>query len=115
MFATVPKKRSTKSDDSEEKRGPGRPATGIPTDSFCCRASEKLIAAFEELARSVGSKRPGSELLRAAESHIVAKYWIIKDDPESKLLNPQHVDAFLAAAEEYFKESGIWPLKRPTE
>jgi hypothetical protein len=97
---------------SNERRGPGRPPTGIDTDSFGCRASLKLIEAFRLLAKTVGTKNKGSELLRAAEAHIVAMYWIIKDDPDSKLLNAQHIDPFLAAAEDYFKEAGHWPLKR---
>lgn len=93
----------------DEPRRPGRPSTGITTTSFCCRASLALFAAFEHLAEVRGS-RPGTELLRAAEDHLVRLYRIIRDDPSSPLLDAEHVPAFLSAAEAFLKEANRWPL-----
>ena len=92
----------------EERRKPGRPPTGVETDAFCCRAPVKLITAFVHLARAkLRGGRAGTELLQAAESHLIGMYRLIRDDADTKLLDPVHASAFLEAAEEYFKEAHI--------
>jgi hypothetical protein len=95
-----------------ERGKPGRPPTGIETDSFCCRAPLKLIEAYGLLALARGSKRPGTELLNAAESHLLRMYVIIKGDPQTRLLDPAHRKAFLEAAEHFFEEAGIDPARK---
>lgn len=113
MSLTMAKKRA-KPGGGPGKRRPGRPETGIPTKPLSARAPLTLHEAFEFLSAARGGKRKaGGELLRAAESHLVAMYWNIKDNPASKLLTARFVQPFLSAAEAYFDESGGGIPPRP--
>jgi hypothetical protein len=106
LVADKPKKKDG------DRRKPGRPPTDIETDSFCCRAALTMVSAYQHLARARGTKRAGTELLHAAEAHLLRMYRIVRDDPDSPLLNGAHVTSFLQAAETFFREAKIDPDRK---
>lgn len=98
---------------TDEKRGRGRPSKDVETASFTCRAPLTMGLAFTRLAKITGSTKPGTELLRAAEDHLLRMYRLIRDNPDSQLirdLTGNGVSSFLAAVEAYLKEMSMWPL-----
>ena len=106
-------KKKPKSPGVEEKRGRGRPQTNVETASFCCRAPLTMGVAFTKLARVTGAAKPGTELLRGAEDHLLRMYRLIRSNPDSPLIRDRtgnDVTAFLTAVEAYLKESNMWPL-----
>jgi hypothetical protein len=94
------------------KRGPGRPPTEIETAGFSCRAALTLIEAYKQLAKVTRHKKAGTELLAAAEDHLVRMYHRVVADPESEFISADHVPGFLEAAEAFLKEAGRWPLPK---
>lgn len=79
----------------------------IETEPFTCRVPESLIAAFSALSLVTRTRKPGTELARAAEQHILEMYRLLKSDSDSRFIDAVHVPAFLTAAEAFFRDSGL--------
>ncbi len=107
----VGKKRPKATEPPDDPKRPrGRPSTNIDTTSFCCRAPLTMGVAYTKLARITGTVKPGTELLRGAEDHLLRMYRLIRFNPDSPLIRDftgKDVAAFLTATEAYLKEANL--------
>jgi hypothetical protein len=77
-------------------------------------APEALIDALERLSVVTGSRRAELEWLRAANEYLIRVYRLVKahpDDPVFPDPTGQAIPVFIAAAEQYLRQSRQWPLR----
>jgi hypothetical protein len=73
-----------------------------------------LIDALQQLAVVTGGGRAEGEWLQAANEYLIRVYRLVRahpDDPVFPDPTGQAIPAFVAAAEEYLKQSRQWPLR----
>ncbi len=72
-----------------------------------------LIDAMDRLAAVTGGGCANSEWLRAANEHLIRMYRLVSahpDDPVFPDPTGEAIPAFVAAVEEYLKQTRQWPL-----
>jgi hypothetical protein len=73
-----------------------------------------MIDALQRLAVVTGSGRADSELLCGVNEYLIRVYRLVRahpDDPVFPDPTGQAIPAFVAAVEEYLRQSRQWPLR----